>query len=237
MGTLYIVATPIGNLGDITLRAIETLKEVDLILCEDTRVTRKLLAHYKIAKPLLSYHQHSKEDVREKIFQLLLAGKTLALVTDAGTPGVSDPGNELIAYLLAEEKEVETGKVYSTRSRKITITPIPGPSAVAALASVTGIPMDKFLFLGYPPHKKGRKKFFEEVVQSAHPVVFYESPFRILKSLREIYALNSNLFTVIGRELTKQFEIIYRGTIDEVIEKVQKDKVKGEFVIVVYQEK
>jgi len=220
MGTLYIVATPIGNLGDITLRALETLKKVDVVLAEDTRVTKKLLSHYNIQTPLISYHQHSKESVTEKVFQLLSEGKNLALVTDAGTPGVSDPGNELIAFLLAKNPETK-------------VIPLPGPSALTTLASIAGVPMGKFLFLGYPPHKKGRKKFFGEVVASSYPVVFYESPHRIIKSLKELDALDSNLSLVIGRELTKQFETIYRGSIDEVLKKLQKDKIRGEFVVLV----
>lgn len=224
MGTLFIVATPIGNLEDFTFRALKTLQEVDLILCEDTRVTKKLLARYKIEKPLLSYHQHSKEDKTQEILRLLTQGKNLALVSDAGTPGVSDPGNELVAFLLEKKPDIR-------------VVPIPGPSAVTALASVAGIPMDKFVFLGYPPHKKGRKKFFEEVVQSAHPVILYESPFRVLKSLQEIHSLKPTLFVVVGRELTKQFETIYRGSVREAFEILQKEKPRGEFVIVVYQKK
>jgi len=145
MGTLYIVATPIGNLQDITLRALETLKEVDFVLAEDTRITKKLLAHYDIKTPLISYHQHSKESVMEKTLTLLSEGKNLALAVDAGTPGVCDPGNELIAFLFKKNPETK-------------IVPIPGPSALTALLSVAGIPMDKFLFLGYPPHKKREKE-------------------------------------------------------------------------------
>jgi len=218
MGTLYIVATPIGNLKDITLRALEILKEVDVVLAEDTRVTKKLLSRYNIKTPLMSYHQHSKESVMEKVFQLLSGGKNLALVTDAGTPGISDPGNELIAFLLKRNPEVK-------------IVPIPGTSALTALASIAGILTGKFLFLGYPPHKKQRKKFFKEVVLSSHPVVFYESPHRIIKSLKELESLNSNLFVVIGRELTKQFETIYRGNIVEVVKTLEKAKPRGEFVV------
>ena len=221
MGTLSVVATPIGNLEDFTFRALRVLQEADVILCEDTRVTRKLLAHYKIEKPLLSYHQHSKEDKMQKIFDLLVQGKNLALVSDAGTPGISDPGNELVAFLLKNKQDLY-------------IIPIPGPSAVATLASVAGISMDKFLFLGYPPHKKGRKKFFEEVAQSTHPVIFYESPYRILKSLQEIYSLDPALFAVVGRELTKQFETIYRGTIFSIITRLKKEQVRGEFSVVVW---
>ncbi len=233
MGILYIVATPIGNLEDFTFRALKILQGADLILCEDTRVTRKLLAHYKIEKPLLSYHQHSQENVKEKIFQFLSVGKNLALVCDAGTPGISDPGNELVAYLLG----------YSERSRTIRIVPIPGSSALTALASIAGVPMDKFLFLGYPPHKKGRKKFFEEVASSPYPVIMYESPHRILKTLRELneilrkVAVAKNHSIVVGRELTKQFETVYRGSLDDVLKQLEKEKPRGEFVIVVYREK
>ena len=223
MGTLFIVATPIGNLEDFTFRALKTLQEVDLILCEDTRVTRKLLAHYKIEKPLLSYHQHSKEEKMQEILDALLQGKNLALVSDAGTPGIADPGNELIAFLLGKKPDMR-------------VIPIPGPSALLALASVAGIPMDKFVFLGYPPHKKGRKKFFEEVAQSAHPVVFYESPYRIMKSLAELRSLAPRANVIVGRELTKKFETIYRGSVDKMIQMLEKDIRKGEFVLLVSQE-
>ena len=220
MGSLYIVATPIGNLADVTLRALETLKEVDVVIAEDTRVTKKLLSRYEIEKPLVSYHQQSKENVQEKIFQLLSEEKDLALVTDAGTPGISDPGNELIAFLLEKDSEIK-------------IVPIPGPSAITTLASVAGIPMDKFLFLGYPPHKRGRNKFFEEVVQSKHSVVFCESPHRILKSLQELQNIDNTLSLIVGRELTKQFETIYRGTTENVLQQLQQEKIQGEFVVLV----
>ena len=222
MGTLYIVATPIGNLKDITLRALEILQEVDFILAEDTRVTKKLLSHYNIQTPLISYHQHSKESVLEKVFQLLLEQNNLALVTDAGTPGISDPGNELIAFLLKKNPEIK-------------IVPIPGVSAHVVLASIVGIPMDKFLFLGFPPQKKRRKKFFEEVISSKHPVLFYESPHRILKSLEELRLLDKDLRLVVGREITKVFETIYRGSVEDVAKQLQKEKPRGEFVVLVYR--
>lgn len=238
MGTLYIVATPIGNLGDITLRALEVLQEVDIILCEDTRVTRKLLAHYKIEKPLLSYHQHSKEDKMQEVLNMLLQGKNLALVSDAGTPGISDPGNELIFFIVSSTKTKQLSD-FCTK-----IVPIPGPSAATALASVAGIPMDKFVFLGYPPHKKGRRKFFEEVIQSTHPVILYESPYRMLRTLGDLESISlQNIATakicsvIVGRELTKKFETVYRGTIQEMLLQFKQEKPRGEFVIVVYQEK
>ena len=230
MGTLFVVATPIGNLEDFTFRALRILQEADLILCEDTRVTKNLLAHYKIEKPLLSYHQHSKGNKMQEILDLLIQGKNLALVTDAGTPGISDPGNELVAFLLEKKPDMR-------------IVPIPGPSALAAIASVAGISMDKFLFLGYPPHKKGRKKFFEEVVESVHPVILYESPHRILKTLQELQerlrnlAVARNHSIIVGRELTKQFETVYRGTVQEMLLQFKQEKPRGEFVIVVYEKK
>lgn len=229
MGTLYIVATPIGNLEDISLHALRILKEVDLILCEDTRVTKKLLSRYTIKKSLLSYHQHSKEEKMQEILDLLVQGKHLALVSDAGTPGVSDPGNELIAWLLVHSTKTQQLLDYCT----LEVVPVPGPSALAAIASVAGIPMDKFLFLGYPPHKKGRKKFFEEIIQSNHPVIFYESPHRMIKTLGELRSADTPLQVVVGRELTKKFETIYRGTPEEVVRKLQRDTLRGEFVVAV----
>ena len=229
MAILYIIATPIGNLQDISQRAIETLKEVDLILCEDTRVTKKLLNHYQIEKPILSYHQHSKLTKINYILELLKEGKNLALVSDAGTPGISDPGNKLV--------ELATGEL----GDRVEIVPIPGASAVTAAASISGFPMDKFLFLGFPPTKRKRKKFFEEVINSKYPVIFYESPYRIMKTLKELKLSSDkshgNYLTtkeiVVCRELTKKFETVYRGEIDEVIEKIEKDKIKGEFVVIV----
>lgn len=219
-GKLYIVATPIGNLGDITLRALETFKSVDFILCEDTRVTGKLLVHFEIKPPTMSYHQHSQSDKVEKIISLLEEGKDLALVTDAGTPGISDPGNELINQLTNKQLD------------NLSIIPIPGVSAVTTALSISGFPTDKFLFLGFPPHKNKRQKFFKEVAEAEHTVCFYESSHRVKKCLDELQrVLKPEVKIVICRELTKQFESIYRGTVGglssmHVVE-------KGEFVIVV----
>jgi len=221
MSTLYIVATPIGNLEDLTFRALRVLKGVDLILCEDTRVTKKLLDHYQIKTPTLSYHQHSKLKKVEYIIQLLKAGKNLALVSDAGTPGISDPGNKLVNAIITSPGLV----------RKI--VSVPGPSAVTTAASISGFPMDKFIFLGFPPTKRKRKKFFEEVLSSKYPVVFYESPYRILKTLKELSSFTENREIVVCRELTKKFETIYRGRIEKVIKEIEKDQARGEFVVVV----
>ena len=220
MGTLYIVATPIGNLGDITLRALELLKSVDFILCEDTRVTKKLLDRYEIQTSTISYHEHSKLKKTEKIAGLLEEGKNLALVSDAGTPGISDPGGKLIEYVVGSTPHIK-------------IVPVPGASALIAAASIAGISMDKFVFMGFPPAKKKRKKFFEEVVSSKYPVIFYESPHRIMKSLAELAEVSAEAQVVVCRELTKKFETIYRGTVEEVLQKLKNEEVRGEFVVIV----
>lgn len=219
IGTLYIVATPIGNLEDMTFRAIRTLKEVDRIVCEDTRVTKKLLFHYEIQKPLVAYHQHSGNLSRDKIIEAILRGENVAVVTDAGTPGVSDPGNELV------EAAVEKG---------IMVVPIPGVSALATLLSVSGIDMQRFLFLGFPPHKKGRKTFFERVAESKIPVVYYDSPYRVIKNLVLLKENVVEAKIIIGRELTKKFEEIVRGNVSQVLKYFEEhpEKVKGEFAVI-----
>ena len=223
MAKLYVVATPIGNLEDITLRALKVLKNVDIILCEDTRVTKRLLGHYRIETPLLSYHQHSKIKRINLILQFLREGKDLALVCDAGTPGISDPGNELISKIIEKFGE------------KIEIIPIPGPSVITAITSIAGFPMQKFLFLGFVPKRKQRK-FFQEIVNSKYPVIFFESPYRIIKTLEKLKQIDPDLKIVVARELTKKFETIYRGEINKVIEKIKGDKIKGEFTIIIKRE-
>jgi len=233
MAILYIVATPIGNLQDISQRAIEALKGVDLILCEDTRVAKRLLDHYEIKTPTISYHQHSKIEKEDYIIGLLGEGKNLALISDAGTPGISDPGSKLV------EKVIESQPKAGRPLAEVKVVPIPGASAVAAAASVSGFPMDKFIFMGFPPVKKKREKFFEEVIDSKYPVIFYESTYRIIKTLNELKNLQADSYNlqpsqvVVCRELTKKFETIYRGKIEEVISAIKKDVIKGEFVIVV----
>jgi 16S rRNA (cytidine1402-2'-O)-methyltransferase len=172
-GILYIVATPIGNLGDTTKRAIDILKDVDFVFCEDTRVTKKLLNHFEINTPVDSYHQHSSTIKSKKILDILKNGQSVALVTDAGTPGVSDPGNELVDYIRNNSKDIQ-------------IIPIPGASAVTTALSVSGFPTDKFVFLGFPPHKNKRKKFFEEVGSAKYTVVLYESSHRIQKAIKDL---------------------------------------------------
>jgi len=221
MPFLYIIATPIGNLEDVSKRALRILSEVDLILCEDTRVTKRLLDFYNIKKQVLSYHQHSKLNKTDYIIGLLKKGKNLALVSDAGTPGISDPGN-----LLIKEALISLGD-------KIKIVSVPGASALASALSVSGFPTDRFLFLGFPPVKNKRKKFFEELVNSKYPAVFYESPYRILRTLGDLKEIDKTLEVVVCRELTKVFETVYRGNIEKVIKELQNDKMKGEFVVIV----
>ncbi len=220
MGKLYLIATPIGNLDDLTFRALSVLKEVDFILAEDSRVTRKLLNRYEIRTKILSYHQHSSEEKKLGILKLLLAGKSLALVTDAGTPGISDPGNELIEILLANEPNLK-------------IIPVPGPSAITAALSVCGFRTDKFVFLGFWP-KKGAAKLRNYIVSDSLPVVFYESPHRILKTLTLLEEwLGDRHRVFIGRELTKIHESLYRGGLKEVRQKLEGGEIKGELVVVI----
>lgn len=217
LGKLYIVATPIGNLGDITLRALETLKSVDFVLCEDTRVTQKLLNYYEINTKTISYHQHSDDRKVSEIIALLESGKNLALVTDAGTPGISDPGNILVASLV--EKNIE-------------VVPIPGVSAVVTALSISGFPTDKFIFLGFPPQKKGRQTYFQNLANIEYTTCFYESNHRIIKAISSLQEfLNPETKICICRELTKKFETIYRGTVGGLAEMQVKDK--GEFVVVI----
>lgn len=223
MPTLYIVATPIGNLEDFSYRAKRILGEVDLIVCEDTRVTAKLLAKYDIQKPLLSYHTQSVEKRTQQIINLLSDGKNLALVTDAGTPAINDPGGKLVE------------RVRDQLKNSVVIVPVPGPSAVIAALSVSGFPADRFSYLGFPPNKKGREKFFREVAETNETVVFLESTYRIIKALGSLKALIGGRQIMVGRELTKVFETIYRGSAAEVTEALKRDKIKGEFVVVVRQ--
>lgn len=219
MGTLFVVATPIGNLEDITLRAVNTLQTVDLIACEDTRHSLKLLNNYQIKKPLVSYHQHSKTKKIDYLIQELKKGKAMAIVTDSGTPGISDPGQVLI------NKAVESG---------IKVVPIPGPSALTTALSVAGLPTDAFLFLGFLPLKKRRKKLIRSLRDEKKTVVLYESPYRILKTLEELKAaLGTERQIVVTRELTKMFEEIIRGNIGEVLNKIKSTKPKGEFVVII----
>lgn len=216
-GILYIIATPIGNLGDMTYRAVETLKTVDLVLCEDTRVSKNLFDHYGISTKSMSYHQHSDMRRIKEVEALLNEGKNLGLVTDAGTPGISDPGNILVSYLV---------------KKGISVVPIPGVSALVTALSVSGVPTDRFTFLGFPPHKNKRQKYFQEVAKIEHTVAFYESGHRIMKCLGDLTAvLPPKREVIIGRELTKKFETWYRLPASQ-LSTLQIDE-RGEFVVIV----
>lgn len=221
-GTLSVVATPIGNLGDITLRALETLKECDAIACEDTRVTSKLLARFEIKKPLLIYHAQSGRLAATRILSMLGEGKHIALVTDAGTPGISDPGSQLVT------------EVRDKLGDDVRIVSIPGPSALTSGLSIAGIPTHEFLFIGFLPHKKGRLTAFKDIAQSDKTVVFYESPHRILKALQSLAtSLKDERTVVVLRELTKIHESVIRGSAKEVLEyfSTHPQHVRGEFMV------
>lgn len=217
---LSLVATPIGNLEDITLRALRTLKECDFVLCEDTRVTGKLLSHYEIKAKLMRYDAHSSETLHERIISDLQEGKHFALVSDAGTPGISDPGVML---------------VHLAREAGIGIEVIPGASAVTSAVSLAGIKGNQFSFLGFVPHKKGRETFFRKLADKEIPSVFYESTHRIIKTLNALIDSVPDATLYIGRELTKMYEEMLVGTAAEILDILEAEPVrqKGEFVIVV----
>jgi len=223
IGTLYIVATPIGNLEDITLRALRILKEVDYILCEDTRTTKKLLDKYDIKTKTISYHAHSTEAKELSIMNMLKSGENLAMVSDAGTPCISDPGVLLISNIYKEFKG------------EALIVPIPGPSALVAALSASGVSSAEFTFLGFLPQKKGRETIFRKIANSKRVMVFYESTHRILKTLSSLNTHCPQFHIVIGRELTKKFEEFIHGTPDKILEYLTNntEKQKGEFVVIV----
>src|SRR3989339_138578 len=217
-GILYIVATPISNLSDLTFRAKETLESVDVIWCEDTRQSAKLLSHFDIKKKTIGLHQHSSDEKIERLIgESLLQGKNIAYISDAGTPGISDPGGKIVELAIKNNIEV---------------IPIPGASAVTTILSASGFPTDKFLFLGFMPHK-GKTKIFQLINDSKITTIYYDSPHRVIKTLAEMKDfIDDSRQIIVGRELTKKFETIYRGTLSEVIEQVI-EKQKGEFVVVV----
>jgi len=223
MGTFYIVATPIGNLEDITVRAIRILKEADVIFCEDTRVTKKLMMHYDIATTLRRYDAHASDARHEEIVERLAKGERVALVTDAGTPAISDPGFKIIDLVRRELPDA-------------TIEAIPGPSALAAALSIAGMPTAEFTFLGFLPHKKGRETLFKEIAASERAMVFYESPHRLMKALESLQkTLEPEREIAVARELTKIHETVVRGTAAGVLAhfEAHSDQVRGEIVIIV----
>jgi len=223
MAKFFVVATPIGNMGDITFRAIETLKNVDLILCEDTRETKKILNKYNIEKPTMSYHAQSKLAKTDKIFELLNEGKDLALVSDAGTPGISDPGTMLVS------------KIKDNFGNEVEVIPIPGATALITALSACGLPTHEFTFLGFLPHKKGRETLFQEIAQAKRTIIFYESPHRILKTLESLVKFCPDKKVCIARELTKIYEEFKTGSPAKILEyfNKNKDKQRGEFTVII----
>lgn len=213
---LYIVSTPIGNLKDITLRAIETLKEVDEIICEDKRVSSILLKHYEISKPLIALNAFNENKIIERIIEKLKSGSKIALISDAGTPTISDPGVRLVNAVLKEG---------------IHISSIPGASAFVAALSISGLPTDSFLFEGFLPQKKGRQKKLTNLLQEERTVILYESTYRIEKLLNEILLYDDKRLIVVCRELTKMFEERISGTAAELLEHFKMKQSKGEFVV------
>ena len=217
-GILYVVGTPIGNLSDLTHRAENTLKSVDLIAAEDTRVSRKLLNHYDIYVPLISYHDKNEKLQADKLVGRLILGENIALISDAGTPCISDPGYRLVNL---------------ARKMEIRVITIPGPSAVTAALSISGIPTDHYYFEGFLPTKKGRKTRFELLESLSATIVIYESPLRIIRTLNDIDKYWGTRVLSICRELTKIYEENFIGNVEEAIEYFEKSKPKGEFVIMV----
>jgi 16S rRNA (cytidine1402-2'-O)-methyltransferase len=218
-GTLYLVATPIGNLEDITLRALRTLKECDLVAAEDTRRSGQLMKHFGISKPLLSYFQFNEAKRSEEILERLKQGQKIALVTDAGSPGISDPGERVVKAAIKAGFRVES---------------VPGPCAAIAALTASGLPADEFHFLGFLPHKSGqRQKQLERLQDYGGTLVFYESPYRVEKLLGELKQFFPGRQVVLARELTKKFEEYLRGTPEHLLEAAAKRRLKGEFVVMV----
>jgi 16S rRNA (cytidine1402-2'-O)-methyltransferase len=216
---LYLVATPIGNLGDITLRALETLKTVDLVVSEDTRTTGFLLKHFEIKKPQLAFHEYNEEKAAARVVDMMLEGKNVALVTDAGMPSVSDPGYRLVRAAL---------------NAGVEITAIPGPTAVITALVLSGLPVHSFTFRGFPPRKSSaRRKFLAVDENSPHTLIFYESPFRLADFLKDCLAVYGNRPAAVANDLTKKFELVIRASLSELVEKSATMDMRGEFTVVI----
>lgn len=218
MPTLYLVPTPIGNLADMTFRAVTILNEVAAILCEDTRTSGKLLKHYEIKKPLIPYHQHNEHKVAQQIMERIEAGEDLALITDAGTPGISDPGFLLLRLCIENDIEVQC---------------LPGATAIIPALVCSGLPCDKFVFEGFLPHKKGRQTRLKLLAEESRTLVFYESPHRLLKCLGQFQEFFGERKAAVCREITKLHEETIRGNFQELIHYYENNPLKGEIVIVV----
>ncbi len=216
---LYLVATPIGNLGDISLRALEVLRSVDAIASEDTRKTGLLLKHFEIRKPQIAFHEHNEERAGERILAMLAEGQSVALVTDAGTPGISDPGFTLVRKAVAAEEAV---------------TMVPGASALLMALVLSGLPVHSFTFRGFAPHKPGpRRRFLEIDRDSPHTLIFYESPYRVIAFVRSALEVYGDRQAALGRELTKLHEEVRRGTLSELLASLEQVEPRGEFVVVI----
>ena len=217
---LYLVATPIGNLNDITMRALSTLREVDIIASEDTRKTGLLLKHFDIARPQIAFHEHNEQRAGQHLEDLLKQGKSVALVTNAGTPGISDPGYTLVRRAI---------------NAHIDVTMIPGPTALIMALVLSGLPVHSFTFRGFPPRKSGpRRRFIEIDAISPHTLIFYESPYRLDAFLQDALEVLGDRLAAIANDLTKMFEVVQRGTISSLVRWVeQQPKLKGEFIVVI----
>ncbi len=216
---LYLVATPIGNLQDITLRALDTLRQVDIVASEDTRKTGLLLKHFDISKPQIAFHEHNEERAGDRIEELLRQGQSVAVVTDAGTPGIADPGFTLVRRAIAANIEV---------------TMIPGPTALIMALVLSGLPVHSFTFRGFPPRKSvGRRKFMEIDKEAPHTLIFYESPYRLEDFLEDALAVYGDRPAALANDLTKMFEKVERGTLSTLLSATKQTKLKGEFIIVI----
>jgi 16S rRNA (cytidine1402-2'-O)-methyltransferase len=216
---LYLVATPIGNLGDISLRALETLRSVDFVASEDTRKTGLLLKHFEIRKKQISFHEHNEEHAGRRLIDMLLEGKSVALVTNAGTPGISDPGYSLV------RRAIDAG---------VPITSIPGPAAFVSALILSGLPVHSFTFRGFSPHKGGpRRRFLALDADNPHTLIFYESPHRLIAFLKDALEIYGDRQAVIANDLTKLFEAIERGGLSELIERLEGSQLRGEYTIVI----
>lgn len=216
---LYLVATPIGNLGDITLRALETLRSVDLIASEDTRKTAVLLKHFEIKKPQMSFHEHNEERAGRRILALLQEGKSVALVTNAGTPGISDPGFTLVRRAIEAH---------------LPITAIPGPTALIVALTLSGLPVHSFTFRGFPPHRRGpRRSFIALDRQSPHTLIFYESPYRLKAFLADAIEVLGDRPAALANDLTKRFEAVHRGRLSQLLNLFQESEPRGEYTVVI----
>ena len=216
---LYLVATPIGNLGDITLRALETLRQVDVVASEDTRKTGLLLKHFEISKPQLSFHEHNEAKAGQKIMNLLQEGKSVAVVSDAGTPGISDPGYSVVQRAVAES---------------LPVTIIPGPTALIMALVLSGLPAHAFTFRGFPPRKSGKRQRFLAVdVESPHTLIFYESPYRLKPFLEDALEVYGDREAAVCNELTKLYESVHRGRLSELIAHFENEEPRGEYVVVI----